>query len=192
MVLPRPARAAAASLALVAVASWGSLILFFIVGGAFGAINDVGNAVLAVQCAVLAQLLRRRVPMAATAVALAGGVVAVAGTLLVMSNITGYFLAGLVSALGFALIGLWLVALSRTANLPAATSALVAGVVMALGIVNVAGIVAGSDNQDTAPSWLLAAGVCWAGTYLLLPIWATRFARSFSRQPGRADRWGTT
>lgn len=24
----------------------------------------------------------------------------------------------------------------------------------------------------------MAAGVCWVGTYLLLPIWATRFARS--------------
>jgi hypothetical protein len=49
---------------------------------------------------------------------------------------------------------------------------------MALGIVNVPGILQGMDDQDTAPTWLLAAGVCWAGTYLLLPIWATRFARS--------------
>ena len=179
MVLPRSARATAASLALVAVASCGSLILFFIVGGPFGTINDVGNALLAVLCAALALVLQRRVRMAATTVALAGTVVAVLGTFLVMSDTTGYYLAGLVSALGFALIGLWLVAMSRSENLPAATSALIAGVAMAIGTVNVAGIIGGIDNQDAAPSWLLAAGVCWAGTYLLLPIWSIRFARSF-------------
>jgi len=48
----------------------------------------------------------------------------------------------------------------------------------ALGIVDVPGILQGMDDQDTAPTWRLAAGVCRAGTYLLLPIWATRFARS--------------
>jgi hypothetical protein len=47
---------------------------------------------------------------------------------------------------------------------------------MALGLFNIPGIVQGLDDLDAAPIWLLAAGICWAGTYALLPLWAFRFA----------------
>jgi len=147
-------------------------------GGPFGTINDLGNGVLAILCAVLALLLQPRRQIAATTVATAGAAISVVGSFLVLSDTTGYFFAGLVSAFGFSLIGIWLTVLSRSADLPAPRSALIAGAVMAVGIFNILGILAGKDDQDAAPVWLLAANVCWVGTYLLLPIWATRFARS--------------
>jgi len=178
------ARTVAQALTAAAVATWASLIIFFIVGGPFGTINDLGNGVLAVLCAVLALLLGPRLRIAATTVATAGAATSVVGSFLVMSDTTGYFFAGLVSAFGFGLIGIWLVVISRSGDLPAARSALIAGVVMAIGIINVAGIVSGSDDQNAAPAWLAAAGVCWVGTYLLLPIWATRFARSSAGHRG--------
>jgi hypothetical protein len=172
------ARTTAAVLAAVAVASCISLILFFVVGGPFGTINDLGNGTLAVLCGVLSFALYAPGRTAATTVGVVGAATSVVGSFLVISDTTGYFLAGLVSAFGFALVGLWLIHLSRSEALPTSRSAFTAGAVMALGIFNVPGILQGVDDQDTAPTWLLAAGVCWAGTYLLLPIWVTRFARS--------------
>jgi len=174
----RSARTTAAGLVAVAVASGISLIVFLVVGGPFGTINDLGNGTLAALCGSLAFDLYSPGRTAATTVAVAGAATSVFGSFLVISETTGYFLAGLVSAFGFALIGLWLIHLSLSEELPASRSAFAAGAVMALGIVNVPGILQGMDDQDTAPTWLLAAGVCWAGTYLLLPIWAGRFARS--------------
>ena len=151
----------AAVLAAVAVASCISLIIFFVVGGPFGSINDVGNGTLAVLCGVLAFALNTPRRTAATTVAVAGAATSVLGSFLVISDTTGYLLAGLVSAFGFALIGLWLVHLSRSEALPTARSAFTAGAVMAIGIVNVPGILQGMDDQDTAPTWFLAAdGVC--------------------------------
>jgi hypothetical protein len=47
---------------------------------------------------------------------------------------------------------------------------------MALGLINIPGIVQGIDDLDAAPIWLLAVGICWAGTYVFLPPWAFRFA----------------
>jgi hypothetical protein len=38
---------------------------------------------------------------------------------LIMTDTTGYFFAGLISALGFAHIGLWLLVVSRSDDLPA-------------------------------------------------------------------------
>ena len=181
------ARTVAQALAAVAVASWASLIIFFIIGGPFGTINDFGNGALAVLCAVLAFLIGPRRRLAATTMATAGAATSVVGSFLVISQITGYFFAGLVSAFGFGLIGIWLMLLSRSGDLPASRAAVIAGAVMAVGIINVAGILSGSDDPDAAPTWLLAAGVCWVGTYLLLPIWATRFARSSTWQSKQAS-----
>ena len=81
------------------------------------------------------------------------------------------------------------------ANLPAGTPpgisssrsqtilGVVAGSVMAAGLVNVPGIVMGLDDQAAAPVWLLAAGPCWAGTYLLMPIWCIRLGRPHAGPP---------
>jgi hypothetical protein len=162
----------------VALLSCISLFLFFTVGGPFGTINDAGNGILALLCAALALLLRRSGEVTVTVFACVGAASAVVGSYLVMSDTTGYFLAGLVSALGFALVGVWLVLVCRSDDLPARRSGLAAGAVMALGLVNLPGVLQGLGDQDSAPTWLLAAGVCWAGTYLLLPLWALRFAQA--------------
>jgi hypothetical protein len=69
----------------------------------------------------------RTVAEALTATTAATSVV---GSFLVMSDTTGYFFAGLVSAFGFGLIGVWLVVISRSGDLPAAPWALIAGAVM--------------------------------------------------------------
>src|SRR5215207_2433713 len=68
----RSARTTAAVLAAVAVASCMSLILFFVVGGPFGTINDLGNGTLAVLCGVLASALYAPGRAAATTVAVVG------------------------------------------------------------------------------------------------------------------------
>lgn len=170
------ARTTAAALAAVAVVSLVSLIAFFTVGEPFGSINDAGNGVIAVLSAALALATHRPGGIPATALAVVGAATAVVGSLLVMTDATGYFLAGLVSALGFACIGVWLVVVGLSGELPASRLALMAGAVMALGFVDIPGILQGLDDQDAAPTWLLAAGICWAGTYVLLPLWAFRVA----------------
>ena len=49
-----------------------------------------------------------------TGLAVAGAALTVVGSALVVSGTTGFFLAGLVSSLGFAGIGAWLVAANRS------------------------------------------------------------------------------
>lgn len=169
-----------------------SLIAFFIGGGPFGLINDVSNAALAVLAGTLAATWLRSAtrPSAslrvATALALVGAAAAVVGSTLVIFDITGYFLEGLVSASGFALVGTWLIAANLSVGKPPGISpsrpqtilGIVAGAVMAVGLVNVPGIVMCIDDQATAPLWLLAAGPCWGGTNLLMPTWCLRLRRS--------------
>jgi hypothetical protein len=159
--------------AIVAVMSWVSLMVFFGVGEPWGTLNDAGNAVLAPLCGTLSVLLRRATSNVATALALLGAAVSLLGSYLVMTNTTGYFFAGLVSAAGFALIGVWLVVLGRARGVPAPLLAETTGLVMALGLVTVPGILWGLDDLDSAPWWIVAAeATCWAGTSVLLPLWA--------------------
>jgi len=175
-----------------------SLIVFFVVGGPFGFINDVGNAALAVVAAALAVRwlrsteIRSTTSLVATTLAVLGMAVAIVGSVLVIFDITGYFLAGLVSAVGFALIGSWLVAVNRArtgsplmASPGRARLGVVAGAVMAIGFVNVPAIFMGLDDMDAAPDLLLAAGICWMGTYLLMPIWSIWLSRG--SHPSDAD-----
>jgi hypothetical protein len=177
------ARGVAAAIAAVAVASCASLLLFFSVEGPFGTLNDAGNAMLALLCAALALVLHRPGRLGVTVLALMGTAAACVGSFLVMTDTTGYFLAGLVSAFGFALFGVWLMVVARSHTVPSPRLGQSAGAVMALGLINLPGILKRLDDQDAAPAWLLAAGVCWSGTYLLLPLWASIFARA--RGPSR-------
>ena len=130
-----------------------SLIVFFIVGGPFSFINDVSNAALAVLAGTLAVTWLRSAERpspslrVATALALLGVAAAGVGSTLIIYDITGYFLAGLVSASGFALVGTWLIAANLSAGKPPGVSSsrrqtilgVVAGSVMAVGFVNVPG-----------------------------------------------------
>jgi hypothetical protein len=50
---------------------------------------------------------------------------------------------------------------------------------MLLGLIGGPGIVMGLDDLGSAPPWAFAAGVSWAGTYLLFPAWSMRLARKY-------------
>jgi len=105
------------------------------------------------------------------------------GSALVVSGTTGFLLAGLVSSVGFAFIGLWLVALNRAMRSEAGwprrlpTVRVVAGVIMALGFVATPGIAMGVDDMKTAPGWIWIGFVGWIGTYLIYPVWSIWLGR---------------
>lgn len=164
---------------LVGFTTCACLLAFYAAGEPFGILNDIGNAALGVLSLVLARrlpapipaqadigsaLVRRGLLLAAAAV---GAALTVVGTVLVLSGVTGFYLAGLWSSLGFALIGIWLIGVRGV--LP--------GVVMLLGLVGIPGILMGLDDMNNVPPWTFVAGLSWAGTYLLFPTWSLRLAR---------------
>ena len=169
------------------------LIVFFVVGGPFGFFNDVTNAVIGVLSAMLAWLspaIRspgwHRLALAASVV---GAIVMVIGSVLVIFDITGYFLAGLVSAVGAAFIGCWVLIANRlppyAGELPRGVrmTGLAAGGDKLLGLLAVPGVLARVDDQNAAPWYVVVAQASWLGTYLLYPIWCFRLART--RRLGR-------
>jgi len=175
---------------LVALGSVASLALFFTVGKPFGAINDWSIGVLGFLSGLLAVMLRRRgmpaptgLGTAASAASVIGAAIVVVGSALVISQTTGFFLAGLVESLGFALIGLWLIALNRSIasdprwprSLP--SFGIVAGVIMAIGFAVVPGIVMGLDDMDTAPAWIWIGYLGWLGIFFMYPIWSIWLGR---------------
>jgi hypothetical protein len=165
----------------VAAGSAVCLAIYFAVRGPFGTINDLGNATTGVLSGWLAWRLRHRVAGRArvvVGVALAGAAITVVGSALVVSGKTGFLFAGLVSSLGLAGIGAWLITLNRAAGESAAWSprlrslGLAAGWLMATGIVLAPGIVLGLDDATTAPTWVWVGFVSWLGTYVAYPAWA--------------------
>jgi hypothetical protein len=180
----------------VAAGSAVSLATYFAVGGPFGTINDIGNACVGVLSAGLAWRLRRQLSGPAAGVALAGALlgaaVTVAGSALVVSGSTGFFLAGLVSGVGFAGIGGWLIALNRMAR-PAPASprrlpmlGVAAGALMALGIVAAPGVLLRIDDMGSAPAWVWIGSMGWLGSYVAYPVWAIRLGIVQARQASRA------
>lgn len=179
---------------LVGFATCLSLMVFYAGAGPFGPINDIGNAVLGLLTIPLAHQLTRTPHRASGGGSVAGrlgfGVVVVGagvtvvGTVLVLSGATGFYLAGLWSGFGFALIGVWLVLLHWSKSAGLRRAGLVAGVVMMLGLIGVPGILMGLDDMDTAPAWTFVAGISWAGSYLLFPAWSLRLARQDSPEGG--------
>ena len=161
---------------IVGLATCLCLLGFYAGTDSLGAVNDVGNAVFGVLSLVLAWLLRA--DLLFFGLAAIGAVLTVVGTVLVMSETTGFYLAGLVSGLGFALIGGWLVAVNRRTPpaLRLRRSGLIAGGVMLLGLIGAPGIALRIDIMETAPWWTFVAGFSWAGTYLLFPVWSLRLA----------------
>jgi hypothetical protein len=167
---------------VVAIGSAACLATFFAAGGPFGTLNDIGNATTGVLSAAVAWRMRSRIPGRLRGVgvgaALAGAAVTVIGSALVVSGTTGFFLAGLVSSLGFAGIGAWLVALSRNVPQESAWPArlrslgVLGGSLMALGVVGVPGIVLRIDDMATAPGWVFIALLGWLGIYVVYPAWA--------------------
>lgn len=180
----------------VAGASAACLLAFYVVKGPLGTLNDIGNATTGVLSAVLAWRLRRMVPGRAGDVvlgaSLAGAALTVLGSTLVVSGTTGFFFAGLVSGLGFAGIGAWLVALNRSAAAAAwprrlQSLGVLTGVLMAFGVALVPGILLRLDDMETAPAWVWIGFLGWFGTFLVYPVWAIWMGRVESRRAGRTS-----
>lgn len=167
-----------------------TISLFYTVGGLFGPLNDLCNAALALLSAGLAWRLRPR-PGARLSgwlvgVAGLGAAIAVWGSVLVLSRRTGWYLAGLYSALGFAFIGLWLGRLSAVAAAwprGLARFGRLTGALMALGWLAVPGIVRAIDAPATAPWWAHAGYVGSLGWFLLYPLWCLGLGRVYLRAP---------
>jgi hypothetical protein len=159
----------------VAIASAISLTLFFAIQGPFGTINDVLNGVLAILAGALAWTMSGSVAL--VYVAILGALIAVVGSALVITGATGFFLAGLVSSVGFALIGAWLLWYSWSLNTTSALRWLgvTAGALMVLGIVVLPGIAMRLDDMNKAPAWIWVGFVSWLGIYAALPAWSIWF-----------------
>jgi len=165
-----------------AVGSVACLATFTAVGEPFGTLNDIGNAATGLLSAGLAWRLRRVIPGRARNVAVAaaagGAGFTVAGSILVISGTTGWFLAGLVSSVGFAGIGAWLVALNRNDAMEAVwprrlrSLGIAAGALMALGILSAPGVALRLDDAGTAPAWSWIGFINWLGAFVVYPAWA--------------------
>jgi drug/metabolite transporter (DMT)-like permease len=186
----------AIAVGVVAAGSAVCLATYYAVQGPFGTINDVANAGAGVLSAWLAWRLRRemsgRAAELAVGAALLGAAVTVVGSTLVVSGETGFFLAGLVSSVGFAGIGAWLVVLNRSTGVAAAWPArlrilgVVAGGLMALGVIVAPGILLRLDDVATAPAWVWIGSLGWLGTFVAYPAWALWLGMVQARPAGRA------
>ena len=171
------------------------LILFFTVGTPYGKASDISIVPAAFLSAVLASRLyainRRRlshsVALNSIVLAWAGAVGVSIGSFLVVSGNTGYFLSGLVSALGWAFVGVWLFLACMARLQPIAEASalrrygLLTGLTMMVGFVGLPGILAQSDLPSRA-SILDSIAVSSNGfTYLLLLIWGLWVGRRMFR-----------
>ena len=166
-----------------------SLFIFFAFGGPFGFLNDVANGLVGLLSLALSWLWvrNRRSGWSTLAIALAalGGIVMVIGSLLIIFDITGWYLSGLVSTIGSALIGIWLLIANRlhrrAPELPPGLIKLgmTAGIFMIIGWLAIPGVIARIDVPQLAP-WYVSAGLGnWMGTYLLYPAWCLWLSRRY-------------
>jgi len=166
------------------------ITLMYTVSMSFGVVNDVFNCIIGITSVLLAWMLypehRARSPvMSQTALILAvtGAISTIVGSVLIIFDFTGFVLAGWYTALGNALIGLWLAsfcyAMQRSDKYPhnLVTFGLVVGIIMALGLFSIPGILTGVDSMDSLPWYLLAGFLGFIGTYLLYPIWTIWFGK---------------
>jgi hypothetical protein len=159
------------------------LVIMSLGAALFGPLNDIFNALgallsLALAAALYAQHHARSQQLATAALILVivGAGLAVVGSWLVMSGRTGFFLAGMYTMTGYALIGAWLLAVNYGASWPRGlvTFGLIAGAVMLLGLAAIPSIFMRIDSFSAAAwhTWLGQAGfVGWA---ILYPIWCLR------------------
>lgn len=167
------------------------LALMFTVNQSFGRVNDVFNSVIGISSAVLAWMLyaehHAKSPLMsqiALALAAVGTIFTVIGSLLIVFGFTDFVLAGWYSGIGYALIGLWLAAfcysMQRGDALPhnLTVFGLVVGAFMAIGLLGIPGIFAGTDSMESLPWYLYVAFLGWLGTYILYPIWTIWLGRA--------------
>jgi hypothetical protein len=154
-----------------------------------GRLNDTINALAGLVAAVLASALhpylRRARPRLALLLLVGVWVGALAityGSWLIISGRSGVELSSYYYFLGNGLIGLWVWNLSRLARgqgtLPGSLGrlGLWAGGLMMVGLLGLAGILAGSDGNDTSPL-VMVSGLSYLGTGILYPVWCLLVGR---------------
>ena len=167
------------------------LTLMATVNMSFGKVNDVFNAIIGISSAVLAWMLyaehHAKSPLMsqiALALAVIGAIFTIVGSVLIIYGFTDFVLAGWYSGVGYALIGLWLVAIcysmQRGDALPhnLIIFGLVVGAFMAVGLIGIPGIFNGIDSIESMPWYLYIAFFGWLGTYILYPIWTIWLGRN--------------
>ncbi len=181
----------ATAVGVVAVLGLICIALFALVGEPFGTLNDVCVAGGGILSACLAWSLypttRGNAPglsRFALGSNWVGALLAVVGSGLVMFNVTGWFLAGLVTTFDYALIGVWLLATNRsalrTAVIPRGLAwfGVVAGGISACGLLAAQGILARTDDMGAAPwfvTWsLYVGGLGWNILYTIWCLWLGR------------------
>ena len=175
------------------------LIVFFIIGEPFGTLNDVCIAMAGILSGVLAWMLFAAQPAQspelgrlALAGAGVGALIVALGSALVIFRVTGWVLAGLYTEFGNAWIGVWLLILCFSAQ-PGAVPVLepgittwprglvllgiVAGAIMALGLLTLPGILRGIDAFAVIPWYVNVGQASGLGWLLLFPIWAIWLGR---------------
>jgi hypothetical protein len=186
-------RLAALALAATLVVALVCLILLYVVGGVFGTVNDWANALVGWWVLLLAVLVRREdgggwPANAAVGAATAGAVGLTWGTWLVVTDTTGFYLAGLVSTLGLAGVGAWMVLAHKASGAvgllgtgPAQLGRVV-GWLLVGGALALPGVLTGVDDFAEA-QWhsYVAQASAWLGAYVLLPAWSVRLARHLRR-----------
>jgi hypothetical protein len=177
----------AIALAVLIVVTVASLIAFFVVGGVFGPLNDVGNALIGILMAVLAIQLSGRITgvfrWIGVALAFLGGVLAAWGSWLVISGATTFLFAGFVTTIGYGLIAVLLAAVAWSPiadEWPSGLRSLgrIAAVVTVIGgIAAVPALFSSADDFNSLPPSLWGFSLAWLGVYVLLPVWSYRLGR---------------
>jgi hypothetical protein len=164
------------------------LILFFTVGAPFGTLNDIFNGMTGILSGFLAWSLSYQFKAGRIffMFALIGALAVALGSVLVIFEITGWYLAGLYTSAGYALIGLWLLALIysvRRIDLwphSLVNWGLISSVIMALGLLTIPGIINRIDAWELGPWYINYVGQLGSIGYLLLyPLWCILVGRSF-------------
>lgn len=147
-----------------------TIILMYTVAPIFGPLNDVGVGMEGIAIALLAWMLhpffgeqaRRQRQLASIAATVGAGLVVV-GSILVISGVTGWFLASLYTLFGYAVIGCWIVAANRFVQRSATwpprltRSGIATGVIMMFGLFVGPASGARVDNEAAAP-WYANVG----------------------------------
>ena len=167
------------------------LTLMATVKPSFGKVNDVFNAIIGISSAVLAWMLyaehHAKSPLMsqiALTLALVGAIFTIVGSVLIIYGFTDFVLAGWYTGVGYALIGLWLVAfcysMQRGDTLPhnLILFGLVVGAFMVVGLIGIPGIFTGIDSMESMPWYLYIAFFGYLGTYILYPIWTIWLGRN--------------
>ena len=106
-----------------------------------------------------------------------GMIFTIVGSILIIFGYTDFVLAGWVTGVGNALIGLWLAgfcyAMLSGDVLPhnLIVFGIIVGAFMAMGFLGIPGILARVDTMESLPWYLGAAYLGFLGTYILYPIW---------------------